>query len=155
FLLDLGGTKTAGGKGTSKQGGTESPGGKEPRPTELAAPLFTLPQPKSVNDLMFSPDGKWLVITAWGGLTIWDAASGQKEADVPTERDGEYLFLLGWTPDSKSLLVMSTLGRKQATITLPGGKLDYQEGDGKLNPRFAATTAQKQLVAGFADVGSD
>lgn len=66
------------------------------------------PGPDPVQSLTWSPDGKLVAAGSFRRITIWDAASKQKKAEITADLRGR-LSSLAFTPDSKTLLAADSV----------------------------------------------
>src|SRR3954453_9167698 len=78
----------------------------DPLPPGAVARLGTLRYRvgKQIQHLAYSPDGNRLAVRNYdGGVSIWDAATGQKVRELP---DNSQVGPLAWRPDGRGVLLV-------------------------------------------------
>ncbi|MCB1088233.1 MAG: hypothetical protein KDM63_14380, partial [Verrucomicrobiae bacterium] len=61
------------------------------------------PGPDSIQSLAWSPDGHWVAAGSFRRITLWNAASREKLAEITADLKGR-LSALAFSPDSRTLL---------------------------------------------------
>ena len=57
----------------------------------------------STETMAFHPDGKTLASAGWGGIYLWDVASGRRTATIHTGHPSGRPFYVAFSPDGKQL----------------------------------------------------
>lgn len=137
---------------------------------EPPTPPLTYPYPGNINALVFTRDGKELVVGGYHELTVWDVATGKLRERVRTRAERAKAML--WLPDGKMVVAGGRPGQEGDVriYDLHGGQARVSGGvtfrDGVHDPRvmlkqlidtddevlcLALGAAGKKLAAGGCD----
>lgn len=92
--------------------------------------------PGGVRDAVFSPDGKWIAMSEWDSVHVYQAATGQSVTSVPAQR--HYRPAFTFTSDSRRLLVIHSDNRSIRSYEPASGK--------EVDPEFVSPAPIRTLA---------
>jgi WD40 repeat protein len=83
--------------------------------------VYTVEAKDQIRSGQFSPDGKWLAVSAgsWA-VAFWDAATGKERGR--TQRDTDYAAQFAFAPDSKTFATLTRHGNAVHLWDVPSGR---------------------------------